>query len=309
MSSHEFDMPNIEEEEEEVNEVYYMGDTDKQEYLENFKFKKSEEDDTSIIKNIIRKYSSSNNSLNKTSTSKENITEAGDTNSESKNNSNTTTTSEDKDSTETKTGTKSSTDALSDTTSTTKQSTSNLSDKKQKMKKGSVDLDDEDQTQARYVTMKKNEIERKEIMEKARQKRELLQSRDNGKFSRSALLSLLQQYGESLSAELFDQYINELLKDNSTNYKQLEEFFTLDEFVRSVLSFEEELVPETRIEKLNRGEKDEPITVPSTADSTDTQPQTAPISEIGDISAWMVNDNYSNYEYESDTEPFYVSTE
>ncbi|OUM66001.1 hypothetical protein PIROE2DRAFT_69009 [Piromyces sp. E2] len=320
--SHEFEMPNIESEEDEENDVYYMGETDKQEYLENFKFKKTEEDEASIIKKILKSSSTtstsnSNDSLTSKSSSKDDIsstskdeekedntnansndsqTEAKESNENTKDENNNSNNTSDHPSDDLK----KSTNSISSSTNNKKPNNKNKINNNNN--KEEINLDDEDQTEARYVTMKMNESERKEKMEKARQRREMLKSRDNGKFSRSALLSLLQQYGESLSAELFEQYINELLKDNSTNYKQLAEFFTLDEFIGNVLSFEEELIPETIIEKLNHNENiitNNNVTTTHTI-STESHTELPQLStyEIGSRSEWMNDDN------ESDTEPY-----
>ncbi|ORX47377.1 WD40 repeat-like protein [Piromyces finnis] len=311
--SHEFEMPNIESEDDEENDIYYMGETDKQEYLENFKFKKMEENEASILKKILKSSSSSNSSLVSKPLSKEDEENGVDDSNININGSRVSIQnneySENKSIAKINKESKSST-IISDENS--KKSISKLSSKSRSIKKlhkkkgdkSSTDLDDEDQTEARYITMKKNENERKEKMEKARQMREMIKTRENGKFSKSALLSLLQQHGESLSAELFDQYIKELLKDNSTNYNQLAEFFTLDEFVESILSFEEELIPETRIEKLNHENEHE---IPKTKNRTiatnshSILPQ-MPTYDINDYASWRNNT-------ENDTEPYYVKTE
>jgi len=310
-------MPNIESDNDEDNDVYYLGETDKQEYLENFKFKKNEEDEASVIKKILKNsttsVANSNDSLASKSSSKEDVSSTKDTRDEeetSNSNNNISESSNDKSSTESKKDTKSLSDITSEDTknSSISISKSSLSKKSKNVKanKKEIELDEEDQTEARYNTMKMNEKERKEKMEKARQRREMIRTKDNGKFSKSALLSLLQQYGESLSAELFEQYISELLKDNSSNYNQLEEFFTLDDFVSNVLSFEEELLPETRIEKLNReSNNDTEITTTNHTISTDSHSAQSqiPVYKIGSHSAWMDNEN------ENDTEPYYVYTE
>jgi len=304
----QYEMPNVESDNEGDNDVYYMGETDTQEYLENFNFKASEEDETNIIKKLLKNNSSSQNSSKVNSTSSLN----NENNENENNNKNDSSTNDTQ--TDTKSSDKGSNGKLSDdgddkessldppeskkksengTSSTTSGKSSRKgNDKRNKIMKEI--MDNEDQTEARYITMKLNESERKKKMEKARQKREMIKSRENGKFSKSALLSMLQQNGESLSAELFNQYIDELLKDSQTKYKQLAEFFTLDEFVNDVLSFEEEPIPETLIEKLNNHssiDNNNMTTKPSTMDSS--LPQSS-------LDNWMNNtesDTESNYYY------------
>jgi len=298
----QFEMPNVESDNEGDNDVYYMGETDTQEYLENFNFKTNEEDENNLIKKLLKNNSSSQNSSKVNSTASLNEDNEKNENEDEDDNKNDTQTN-------TKSSDKSSNEKLndgddkdsSDPPNSSKKSKNDISSASGKNSKKGNDkrnkimkeiMDNEDQTEARYITMKLNESERKQKMEKARQKREMIKSRENGKFSKSALLSMLQQNGESLSAELFNQYIDELLKDSQTKYKQLAEFFTLDEFVNDVLSFEEEPIPETLIEKLNNHsniDNNNVTTKPSTMDSS--LPQSS-------MDNWMSNT-------ESDTESYY----
>jgi len=275
----QFEMPNVESEVEDDNDVYYMGETDKQEYLENFQFKAAEEDEVNVIKKILKNNSSSQNSLKENGTSSlDSIKDNDETNSNDNiNNINKSASNIGSKVKLNGDGAKklpeSSIKKKNGKTTSLSRNKINGNSRRDLRSSEKKLVDEEDQTEVRYQTMKLNESERKEKMEKARQKREYIRSRERGKFSKSALLSMLQQNGESMSAELFDQYIDELLKDNRTNYKQLAEFFTLDEFVNDVLSFEEEPVPESLIEKLNNH-----TNVDSNIDSTDnttTKPSTS----------------------------------
>jgi hypothetical protein len=284
-------MPNVESDDDENNDIYYMGDTDKREYLENFKFKKREDDDTTIIKKILKNSSSSINS------SKSNSMASLDSNSNSKLDlSNSNEKNEGINSSSSSSQKDNNTEAMNhqkksskDDSENSQKSNSHLSPSKSK--KGQIrknakkdDLDEEDQTEARYKIMKLNERERKEKLEKARERKDYLKNKDNGKFSKAALLSMLQQYGESINVEVFDQYFDELLNDSSSEHKQLNEFFSLDEFVFDILNFEE-VLPQNLIEELNNSH-----------DNHDSD----------------INNNKSNTKWEDneeDTEPYYVYTE
>jgi len=304
----EFEMPNVESDDDENNDIYYLGETDKQEYLENFKFKKSEEDESSIIKKILKNNngsgtsskSNSITSLDSKLNSKEDISNNNFTENElsslskddiNHEHSDTYNNNDDR-------------NQIEDNNNSTKNDNSKSSQKEKKgnNRKGKKNakkniLDDEDQTEARYKIMKINELERKEKVEKARERRNYIKNKDYGKFSKSALLSMLQQYGESLNADLFDKYIEELLRDNPSDYKQLAEFFTLDEFVDNVLNFEEELLPETLIEQLNNKRNNVDVNNNNNDNNNNDDDNDN-------------NDNDNGWkDTEDDTEPYHIYTE
>jgi len=307
IQTREFEMPNVETDDDENNDVYYLGEIDKQEYLENFKFKKSENDDTSIIKKILK-----NSSLS-ASSSKSNSTASLDSNSNSKEDiSNSNSNPAENDSSLSKNDNqngdinnkinnqKKENPDNNDDTKNPQKSKSSKKQRKKSTKKN--EMDDEDLTEARYKVMKSNELERKEKLEKARQRRDYLKYKDYGKFSKEALLSMLQQYGESISADLFEQYIEELLRDNPSNYKQLAEFFTLEEFVNNILNFEEEPLPETLIERLNNNSSNENNNNRNNSNTNNS-------NNSNSNNNYINNQSNSSWNDTEDTEPYYVYTE